>query len=80
MSIPSLSEIIIATESLYQQLPTVRCKKCSSCCVSPTCTVAEFIYLMNDITDCLNDDEISEKLGMLCCYTPPDDMSSCYRM
>lgn len=47
---------------IYQQLPSVPCHACGECCVSPTCTIVEFIYLMKyalnnferkDLTDIL---------------------------
>jgi hypothetical protein len=47
-------------ESLYNQLPEVSCKGCGQCCVSPTCTLAEFIYLMNKSLECVAP-EILEK-------------------
>jgi hypothetical protein len=34
-------------ESLYEQLPEVACVGCGRCCVSPTCTLAEFLFMMN---------------------------------
>lgn len=37
-----LSEI----EALYTDLPEIACTQCGACCVSPTCTLPEFIYLM----------------------------------
>jgi hypothetical protein len=41
-------DIIKAIKSLYDELPEVSCKGCGLCCVSPTCTLAEFIYLMHN--------------------------------
>ena len=32
-------------ENLYRELPRLNCKECGLCCVSPTCTLAEFLYL-----------------------------------
>ncbi|MGD9201029.1 MAG: YkgJ family cysteine cluster protein [Chitinispirillia bacterium] len=32
-------------EKLYSELPELSCKECGLCCVSPTCTLSEFIYL-----------------------------------
>jgi hypothetical protein len=39
-------DLINEIETLYRQLPEVACKGCGQCCVSPTCTLAEFIYLI----------------------------------
>ncbi|MBD3393621.1 MAG: hypothetical protein GF418_15895 [Chitinivibrionales bacterium] len=33
-------------EDLYRELPGVACEGCGECCVSPACTLAEFVYLM----------------------------------
>lgn len=33
-------------QQLYAELPGVHCTGCGTCCVSPTCTLAEFVYLM----------------------------------
>jgi hypothetical protein len=40
-------DLLKEVASLYQQLPQVACRECGQCCVSPTCTLAEFIYLMH---------------------------------
>ena len=57
---PSTSkpDLLAAIENLYSELPTVHCKGCGTCCVSPTCTVAEFIYLMNGILKTWSNDDI----------------------
>ena len=34
-------------ELLYAELPPVNCRGCGGCCVSPTCTLAEFIVVMD---------------------------------
>ena len=39
--------IIDTIELLYSKLPQVACNGCGKCCVSPTCTLAEFLYFMN---------------------------------
>ena len=46
-------DLLKEIETLYKQLPEVACKGCGQCCVSPTCTLAEFIYLMNKSIQCL---------------------------
>jgi hypothetical protein len=33
--------------ALYNELPSLRCRQCGSCCVSPSCTLAEYIYCMD---------------------------------
>lgn len=51
-------EILTEIATLYSELPTVHCKGCGGCCVSPTCTVAEFIYLMDGILKTWSDEKI----------------------
>ncbi|MDD5674105.1 MAG: hypothetical protein PHC61_08085 [Chitinivibrionales bacterium] len=41
------ANLLSSMDNLYGQLPTVTCKSCGTCCVSPTCTLAEFVYLMD---------------------------------
>jgi Fe-S-cluster containining protein len=41
------SDLFIALEALYKELPEVNCLGCGGCCVSPTCTLVEFLYIMN---------------------------------
>jgi hypothetical protein len=41
------SNLLNNLDNLYQQLPMVRCRQCGTCCVSPTCTLAEFVFLMD---------------------------------
>lgn len=50
--------IITKIESLYKKLPEVGCNGCGLCCVSPTTTLAEFIYLFNYLENELNENEI----------------------
>lgn len=33
--------------TLYRQLPKLSCKGCGTCCVSPTCTLSEFLFLFD---------------------------------
>lgn len=40
-------DILKKVEDLYNRLPEVGCTGCGLCCVSPTSTLAEFIYLFN---------------------------------
>lgn len=42
--------VVDRIKTLYRKLPGVTCKGCGKCCVSPTCTLAEFIYLMVNCT------------------------------
>jgi hypothetical protein len=49
-------DLLKEIETLYKQLPEVACKGCGQCCVSPTCTLAEFLYLMSKSTECLAPD------------------------
>ncbi len=42
-------EILQSMERLYQELPKVACTQCGLCCVSPTCTLTEFIYFAHHL-------------------------------
>jgi hypothetical protein len=45
-------------ESLYSKLPSVACTECGACCVSPTCTLAEFVYLMHHCCAALSENQL----------------------
>jgi hypothetical protein len=45
-------------EALYTQLPSVACTECGECCVSPTCTLAEFVYLMHHCCANLSESQV----------------------
>jgi hypothetical protein len=45
-------------KALYSQLPSVACTECGECCVSPTCTLAEFVYLMHHCCANLSENEL----------------------
>lgn len=47
---------------LYKQLPDVSCRGCGICCVSPTCTVSEFIYLFDYILSTQSQDFIRQAI------------------
>jgi len=47
-------------ESLYLQLPQVNCICCGGCCVSPTCTLIEFVYLIRTSIETLGSTKIKE--------------------
>jgi len=49
-------------EALYGELPVLNCKGCGECCVSPTCTFAEALYLFGNSTGCLTKDEQSKAI------------------
>lgn len=34
-------------QKLYDEIPEINCQMCGDCCVSPTCTLVEFIFMMN---------------------------------
>lgn len=51
-------EIIKKVEALYNRLPEVGCTGCGLCCVSPTSTLSEFIYLCDYLEKSFNDKEI----------------------
>lgn len=51
-------DIINKLELLYRELPELDCKQCGQCCVSPTCTLVEFIYLFHF----LQNNSIPEKI------------------
>lgn len=50
--------IITKIDELYKKLPEVGCTGCGLCCVSPTSTLAEFIYLFKYLEDNLSDEQI----------------------
>lgn len=54
-------------EQLYGRLPHVACTGCGICCVSPTCTLAEFIYFLVYCTHNLNSERFTQQL-----LTPPE--------
>jgi len=54
----TLHETFTALDNLYAQLPDVSCHQCGSCCVSPTCTLAEFLYFFKDVATIFSEDEI----------------------
>jgi hypothetical protein len=43
--------LLTQIQELYAELPQVACEQCGRCCVSPTCTLAEFIYLVHYCCD-----------------------------
>jgi Fe-S-cluster containining protein len=45
-------------ESIYKAIPGVPCLACGDCCVSPTCTMVEFIYLFQHVLTCFSRVEI----------------------
>ena len=63
MTLPALSDLLASVDSLYRQLPPVDCKGCGICCVSPTCTLAEFIYFAAGLSDRLSDGETASFLS-----------------
>lgn len=54
--------IIQGLEQLYNELPEVDCQQCGLCCVSPTCTLSEFIYLFHTLTNFIPSEEIRRYL------------------
>jgi hypothetical protein len=40
-------DILSEIKSLYAALPEIGCTQCGACCVSPACTLPEFIYVMD---------------------------------
>lgn len=45
---------------LYKIMPGVPCAACGECCVSPTVTLLEFIYLMDDVVAKCSKDQLSQ--------------------
>lgn len=54
-------------DTLYKALPEIGCKGCGECCVSPTCTPTEFLFLLRYVTNTLPKDQLSQALT-----TPPE--------
>lgn len=42
----ALENLIQSMDTLYGQLPQVHCRACGECCVLPTTTLTEFVYLV----------------------------------
>jgi hypothetical protein len=55
-------DLLSRLKSLYDGLPEVACTGCGTCCVSPTVTLAEFIYHMHFSLQALTHDELEKKL------------------
>lgn len=53
-------DFLAKIESLYDELPSVECLCCGTCCVSPTCTLTEFVYLINFAVDHLGKEKATE--------------------
>lgn len=51
-------------EILYRDLPQLDCKQCGLCCVSPTCTLSEFIYLANYLQKNFTREKLIKYLSM----------------
>jgi len=47
---------------LYSELPGVPCNACGECCVSPTCTLIEFLYAMRYAIEHLTKDDLRNVL------------------
>ncbi len=65
-------DIIGELDLLYQELPEVDCKKCGLCCVSPTCTLSEFIYLFDYLQKSVNPEKVKEYI-----LSPPEIHTDC---
>ena len=46
-----MDNFLLQLEKLYSILPELSCKECGACCVSPTCTLSEFVYLFRHLCD-----------------------------
>jgi hypothetical protein len=58
-----IAAILQQLQQLYAELPSVKCHACGQCCVSPTCTLVEFIYLMRGMKECFSSDELRTLLA-----------------
>jgi hypothetical protein len=52
------ADIFAQLENLYKELPDVQCQGCGLCCVSPSCTLVEFLYAMNGAKKILSGDDL----------------------
>ena len=59
---PPLQGELDRLRKIYQQLPQVECKQCGKCCVTPQCTLIEFIYLINYLCSSFSKNEITKIL------------------
>lgn len=55
-------DIATEIEALYAELPRVLCEGCGECCVSPSCTLAEFVYLMAGVAQHLSRNDLEKFL------------------
>ncbi len=53
-------DLINKVRQLYHSLPQVDCRGCGQCCVSPTCTLTEFIYTFNSLQKQLTSEKLKE--------------------
>lgn len=53
-------EYLKELHTLYNELPTVNCLGCGRCCVSPTCTLVEFLYLFDYLCNTFSKESIAD--------------------
>jgi len=58
-----LSSLLKNLEQIYLEIPGVPCQSCGECCVSPTVTLLEFIYLMDGF---LAENSMEQATEILC--------------
>ena len=56
------TDLFADLEALYAELPQVLCEGCGTCCVSPNCTLVEFLYLIFRSREILSADEFSQAI------------------
>jgi len=58
-----MSEYFKELEGLYSKIPGVPCTGCGNCCVTPSVTLVEFVYLMRSLIETRPTEEITELLS-----------------
>ncbi|MBD3419227.1 MAG: hypothetical protein GF398_03825 [Chitinivibrionales bacterium] len=61
-----MPELFDSLNRLYRRLPEVACTGCGSCCVSPTCTLIEFNYLISCAGESLAEQQLQKFI-----FSPP---------
>ena len=58
----NINQLLKQLNLIYEKLPPVPCFACGKCCVSPTITFIEFIYLLDGICEDLSMESIQKFL------------------
>ncbi len=59
----TINDILPELKIIYDELPGVPCKECGRCCVSPTCTLVEFIFLIKSLLSYQTNENVQKLLS-----------------